>query len=163
MTRLSGAGFNALPTLTENVSYTILRSGGIATVFGTPPPTRDFPYAEEFAGQKLVENIWKQLAGSEHPALNRDLISNLQRLALRGAEAIATIIDFQENLGNGDLDLLITQLYTWDAALWSVRASAAPQVATGAAADGATPPAQAATASPTAAGMGSAYTPAGTH
>lgn len=129
---------NALPTLTENVSYTILRSGGIATVFGTPPPTRDFPYTEEFAGQKLVENIWKQLAGSQHPVLNRDLISNLQRLALRGAEAIATVIDFQENLGNGDLDLLITQLYTWKAALWSVKASAAAQVATGAAGDGAT-------------------------
>lgn len=154
--------FNALPTLTEDVSYTIVRSAGIATVFGTPPPTQDFPYAEEFAGQKLVENIWKQLAGSEHPVLNRDLISNLQRLALRGAEAIATIIDFQENLGDGDLDLLITKLYTWDAALWSVKASAAPQVAAGAAPDGAIPSAQAATASPAAAGMGSAYTPAST-
>jgi hypothetical protein len=155
--------FNALPTLTENGSYPIVRSGGIATVFGTPRPTEDFPYAEEFAGQKLVESIWKQLAGSEHPVLNRDLISNLQRLALRGAEAIATVIDFQENLGNGDLDLLITKLYTWDAALWSVRASAAPPVATGAAADGATPPAQAGTAPATAAGMGTAYASAGTH
>jgi hypothetical protein len=149
--------FHALPTLTENVSYTILRSGGIAAVFGTPAPTRDFPYVEEFAGQKLVENIWKQLAGIEHPVLNRDLISNLQRLALRGAEAIATIIDFQENLSNSDLDLLITKLYTWDAALWGVKASAAPQVATGAPPDGATPPAQAATSSPTAAGMGTVY------
>jgi hypothetical protein len=153
---------NALPTLTEKASYTIVRSSGIATVFGTPAPTEDFPYTEEFAGQKLVENVWKQLAGSEHPVLNRDLISNLQRLALRGAEAIAAVIDYQENLGNGDLDLLITKLYTWDAALWSVKASAAPQVTTGAAADGATPPAQAGTMSAPAAGMGSAYTPAGT-
>jgi hypothetical protein len=29
--------FNALPRLTEKVSYTIVRSEGIATVFGTPP------------------------------------------------------------------------------------------------------------------------------
>src|SRR5260370_26876151 len=40
---------NALPTLTEKASYTIVRSSGIATVFGTPAPTEDFPYTEEFA------------------------------------------------------------------------------------------------------------------
>ena len=110
-----------------------------------------------------MENIWKQLAGGESPILNRDRISSLQRVALRGAEALATIIDFQENLGNADLDRLITKLYTWDAALWSVKASGTPQVATGAAADGATPPAQAGTAPVMAAGMGTAYAPASTH
>jgi hypothetical protein len=121
--------FNALPTLTEDVSYTILRKAGIAAVFGTPPPSGDFPYVEESSGQKLVENVWKQLAGNESPVLNRERISNLQRVALRGAEALATVIDFQENFGNGDLDRLITKLYTWDAALWSVKASGTPQSA----------------------------------
>ena len=153
---------NALPTLTEGSatrSCEVPRSPPSSEPQHRPRP---FPTLRNSRGQKLVENFWKQLAGSEHPVLNRDLISNLQRLALRGAEAIAAIIDFQENLGNSDLDLLITKLYTWDAALWSVKASAAPQVAAGAAPDGATPPAQAATASPTAAGMGSAYTPTGT-
>lgn len=144
--------FHALPTLTENVSYTILRSTGIATVFGTPPPDQDFPYAEEFAGQKLVENIWRQLAGSEHPVLNRDWISNLQRLALRGAEAIATVIDFSESLSTADLDLLTLKLYSWYAALWGAKASAAdstPGVVTAL-----PPPGMAPTPSP---GLGSNY------
>lgn len=131
--------FNALPTLTEKVSYTFFRSAGIATVFGTSPATADFPYVEQSSGHKLVANIWKQLAGGESPTLNRDRISSLQRAALRGAEAIATIIDFQENLGNADVDKLIEALYTWHAALWAAKASA-----TGA-------------ASPPAAGMGSTY------
>jgi hypothetical protein len=121
--------FNAFPTVTETFGYTILRNAGIATVFGTPPPSGDFPYVEDSGGQKLVENVWKQLAGNESPILNRERISNLQRVALRGAEALATIIDFQENFDNDDLDRLITKLYTWDAALWSVKASGTPHSA----------------------------------
>jgi hypothetical protein len=121
--------FHALPTLTEDFSYTIFRKAGIAAVFGTPPASGDFPYVEESSGQKLVENVWKQLADNESPVLNRERISNLQRVALRGAEALATIIDFRENFNNSDLDRLITKLYTWYAALWSVKAFATPQSA----------------------------------
>jgi hypothetical protein len=121
--------FNAFPTVTETFGYTILRNAGIATVFGTPPASGNFPYVEESGGQKLVENVWKQLAGDESPILNRERISNLQRVALRGAEALATIIDFQENFDNGDLDRLITKLYTWDAALWSLKVSGTPNSA----------------------------------
>jgi hypothetical protein len=149
--------FNALPTLTEDVSYTILRSAGIATVFGTPPPTQDFPYAEEFAGQKLVESIWKHLAGSEHPVLNRDLISNLQRLALRGAEAIATVIDFKKGLSTADLDLLIRKLYSWEAALWGVKASAMPAAAAASTAGGIAALPSPGVAPALSAGMGSGY------
>lgn len=142
---LAWSRFHALPTLTEKVSYPILRSAGIAAVFGTPPPDSDFPYAEEFAGQKLVENIWTQLAGTEHPALSRDRISNLQRLALRGAEAIADILKFREHPSDSVLHRLIGELYTWDAALWSVRASALPQPAAASAAAAAPPAAMAST------------------
>jgi hypothetical protein len=130
---------NALPTLTENFSYTFLRSTKIAAVFGTAPATNDFPYVEQASGHKLVENIWKQLAGDETPTLNRNRISSLQRAALRGAEAIAAIISFQEDLDNTDLDKITEALYKWDAALWAAKASATGAV------------------SPPATGMGSAY------
>ena len=130
---------DALGKLTEDVSYQVFRSAGIATVFGTQAATAVFPYFEESSGHKLVENIWKQLAGGESPTLNRDRISSLQRVAQRGAEAIATIIKSQKNLDNDDLDRLTITLYAWYAALWAVKASDA----------GATPA--------PAAGMGSTY------
>lgn len=122
---------HALPTVTET-SYKIFRSAGIARVFGTPPSVA-FPFVEESAGEKLVESVWKQLAGSDSPVLNRARISSLQRVALRGAEALATIIDFQENDGNAALIGLITRGYRWDSAIWSAAGSAPPQTAAAAA------------------------------
>ncbi|MFL5705074.1 MAG: hypothetical protein ACJ8AG_19905 [Ktedonobacteraceae bacterium] len=114
----------ALPQLTEEVSYTILRNKGVAGVFGIDkPPRGSWPYTEDANGDKLVEAISKQLLWTDQPkdmCTTREQISNLQRVALRGAEAIATIIDFQETMGNGDLDLLITKCYTWGAALLSM-------------------------------------------
>jgi hypothetical protein len=114
----------ALPKLTEDVSYTILRNKGVAGVFGiNEPPSGNWPYTEDSNGDKLVEAISKQLMWTDQPkdmCITREQFSNLQRVALRGAEAIATIIDFQETLGNSDLDLLITKCYTWGAALLSV-------------------------------------------
>ena len=114
----------ALPQLTENVSYTILRNKGVTGVFGIDkPPSGSWPYTEDSNGDKLVEEISKKLMWADQPEgmpITREYFSNLQRVALRGAEAIATIIDFQETLGNSELDLLITKCYTWGAALMSV-------------------------------------------
>jgi len=116
----------ALPNLTEDVSYTILRNKGVAGVFGiNKPPIDDWPYTEDSNGDKLVEEISKKLMRADQPEsmpITREYFSNLQRVALRGAEAIATIIDFQETetQGNSELDLLITKCYTWGAALKSV-------------------------------------------
>jgi len=114
----------ALPQLTEEVSYTILRNKGVAGVFGIDkPPSGSWPYTEDSNGDKLVEAISKQLMWKDQPTdmcITREHFSNLQRVALRGAEAIATIIDFQETLGNSDLDLLITKCYTWGSTLMSL-------------------------------------------
>ncbi len=120
----------ALPKLTEDVSYTILRNKGVAGVFGiNKPPSGSWPYTEDSNGDKLVEEISKQLMWAGQPKdmyITREHSSNLQRAALRGAEAIATIIDFQETLGNDELDLLITRCYTWGAALMSLSSHATP-------------------------------------
>jgi hypothetical protein len=121
---------NALPHLTEEVSYTILRSTGIASIFGTgKPPVNEWPYTEDTLGDKLVEAISKQLTWTDKPdemTLTRDHFSNLQRVGLRGAEAIATIIDFQDGIADNDLKLIIGKVYTWGVALKSLSNQVAP-------------------------------------
>lgn len=119
---------NALSLLTENVTYTILRSKGVAGVFGIQtPPEPNWPYTEDANGDKLIEAISQQLQWADRPdphIVTWEQILNLQRAALRGAEAIATVIDFQEPGSNDELSLLITKCYTWGAALLSVASTA---------------------------------------
>lgn len=55
--------FNALPTLTEDVSYTILRTAGIAAVFGAPPPSG----TSRTSRSPAVRSWWKT-SGSSSPA-----------------------------------------------------------------------------------------------
>jgi hypothetical protein len=115
----------ALPDLTEEYSYRILRSSSVSGIFGIQTaPTPDWPYIEDANGDKLVEAVSRQLSAADKPVempISRERISNLQRAALRGAEAIATIIDFQESPPDPEpLKLLINKCYTWRAALLSV-------------------------------------------
>jgi len=126
----------ALSGLTEKMSYTILRNKGVAAVFGISLiPKEDWPYVEDSNADKLVEEIAKQLRWpdktdemhtaeySQRKYITREHISNLQRAALRGAEALAAIIDFDERSTDQDLDILITKCYTWGSALLSLNAS----------------------------------------
>jgi hypothetical protein len=119
---------NALSALTENVTYNILRGPGVAGVFGIrTPPEPNWPYIEDANGDKLIEAISRQLQLADRPdahIVTWEQILNLQRVALRGAEAIATVIDFQEPGSNDELSLLITKCYTWGAALLSVAPTA---------------------------------------
>lgn len=112
----------ALTGVTRKLSYRILRNRGVSAVFGiSTPPKEQWPFTEDSNADKLVEEIAKELAATNsHPAITREGISNYQRAALRGAEALATIIDFDEEGSNDDLDLLITKCYTWGAALRSL-------------------------------------------
>ena len=99
-------------------------------MFGiSTPPAEAWPYLEDANGDKLAEEIAKQLnwaapsAGMPEgspPPLTRARMSNLQRAALRGAEAIATIIDFDERSTDADLSRLISRCYTWGSALMSL-------------------------------------------
>jgi hypothetical protein len=128
---------HALYLLAENQSYKILRNQGIAAVFGiSTPPEGEWPYAEDSNADKLVEEISKQLGSldetgvenvtekSKNKYISREQISNLQRAALRGAEALAVIIDFNErddHKDNASLHRLITKSYTWGSALLSLK------------------------------------------
>jgi hypothetical protein len=107
----------ALPNIAEKTSYKILRNRGIAAAFGLAPPSAAWPYREEANGTTLMAEISKRLGGLEQP-LTRERFIDRQRLALRGAEAVATVLDSVEvtELDEDDARLLISKCYTWYAA-----------------------------------------------
>ena len=111
-----------LATITEAVAYSILRNQGVAAVFGiSSPPRGDWPYLEDPNGGKLVEEISKQLPPVHvGNSWTRERVSSIQRVALRGCEAISTTLDVQDDADNSDLDLLISKVYSWWAALRAV-------------------------------------------
>jgi hypothetical protein len=119
---------DVLPDLTEARVYPILRAQGVAGVFGiVVPVSSSWPYDQDPNGDKLVEEAYKQLAvsGDTQPSMTRERFINLQRAALRGAEAIATALDFNEEdpLQEENLIRVITKAYTWLAALQNISPS----------------------------------------
>jgi hypothetical protein len=111
---------NPLSNIAENISFTILRSPGIGTIFGIgTPPKASWPYTDDSNADKLLEEISSKL--SPETGLTRQQASNRQRLAARGAEALTAVIDYTEDSAKPDDDIaslkvLITQCYTWGAA-----------------------------------------------
>lgn len=125
----------ALAALTEQVSYAILRNNGVSAVYGIATPAGvDWPYTFDSNADKLIEKISKQLMRPEKPAemesngkgemhryISREEITNLQRAAIEGANAIATAIDVDSTSTDVDVDLLIRKCYTWGTALRNLR------------------------------------------
>jgi hypothetical protein len=118
----------ALSQLTEKTCYPILRNQRVAAVFGvTNLKDIEYPYAADLGEDLLVEQIseqlrWRTADTQAYAPLTRERVGSLQRAALTGAEAIATVIDFESHSNdNADLDLLITKCYTWGAALVGLR------------------------------------------
>jgi hypothetical protein len=117
----------ALSAFTEKICYPILRSAAVAAVFGVAKlAAGSYPYATDAAEDILIEAISARLRGlnGSTTVITRERISSLQRLALRGAEAIATAIDFEEadhDQTDADLDLLIGKCYSWGAALAAIK------------------------------------------
>ena len=99
--------------MNEKLCYPVLRHPELAAVFGvTKLANVEYPYATNPAQDLLVEEAFKQLTQSN--SITRQRISMLQRVALRGAEAIATALDFEERDSDvSDLDLLISKCYVW--------------------------------------------------
>jgi hypothetical protein len=122
----------ALFPLTEDICYPILRNQNIASVFSVTAKISgdDYPYDTDFVEDLLVEQIAGQLTwrtDSVYLMPTRERISNLQNVALRGAEAIATAIDFDDkNPTPDDFVLLITKCYNWGTALTSLKSPAQP-------------------------------------
>ena len=130
-----------------DLCYRILRDADIAARFSVNQAARvDWPFVADANGSKLVEQISSTpIQGMAEP-ISRGEFNDKQQLALRGAEALATVIDFDANDTNVPrTDLLITKCYTWYAARGRVLhlpvAGAAPPSVAPAAAPAATAPA----------------------
>lgn len=140
LTGLRGASVSwsrdgALAGLTEQVSYQVLRNNGVSAVYGiATPASADWPYTFDSNADKLVEKISKQLMRPEKPAdmesngkgemprvISREEITNLQRAAIEGANAIATAIDVDGATTDPDIDLFIRKCYTWGTALRNLK------------------------------------------
>ncbi|WAU78449.1 hypothetical protein O1Q96_01010 (plasmid) [Streptomyces sp. Qhu-G9] len=118
---LEWAAADALAGIARDRAYTILRNAGVCSVFGiSTPPRKEWPYVPDANADKLIEAIGQQLGTGEGPALTRESVSNRQRAALRGTEALISVLDFQEDGSNEELTSLITRCYTWGAALRSL-------------------------------------------
>jgi hypothetical protein len=126
---LTWARDEAFPEITEGLAYKILRDEGVVAVFGvSAAPVKKWPQTADSNGDKLVAAIAQELVRQDDPPslrVTRERFSNLQRTALRGAEALATILDYDESLSDEDQDVLITKCYTWGSAL---RSQAPPPV-----------------------------------
>lgn len=124
---VSGASVNwssrtSLPFLADEEVYPVLRDAGVVAVFSqTRAPAQDWPYREDSNGDKVVEEMCLKLEPDPDRRLTRESFSAVQRVALRGAEALAAVLRFTEDQGDEALDDLTTRCYTWHAALqaWS--------------------------------------------
>jgi len=105
-----------LLAIAETISYEILRDPRIASRFGIDVrPSAEWPFTIDAQGAKIVEEISGQLWGAERQ-ISRGHFNDKQQLALRGAEAIATVIDYDGNPDPRFIDVLIRKCYTWYAA-----------------------------------------------
>jgi hypothetical protein len=109
---------SALPAIADEQAYRVLRDSSVIAVFGlTRTPSEAWPYIEDANGDKVIEEMFKALEPMPERRLTREAFSALQRVALRGAEALAAVMAFDESQDDNQLDELITRCYTWHAAL----------------------------------------------
>jgi hypothetical protein len=125
-TSLTWSVNTVLPELTDNTAYRILRDQGVRAVFGRSDlVAAEWPYQVDGTGDVLLE-MASALVATDGNRLNRDRVGKLQRLALRGAEAIATVIDYDDQQDRDIENQLILKSYTWYAALVEVNSTAMP-------------------------------------
>ena len=109
--------------LTEDYAYKVLRHDGVAKVFAVAQSiAEEFPYQADANVGKLFEVISNTHHREVNPSqpITRHFFSNLQRCALCGCEAIATIIDFKEGGTEESLDILIEKCLAWATALHDI-------------------------------------------
>lgn len=108
----------ALPAIADAEAYRVLRDANVIAIFGlAKSPGGGWPLYEDANGDKVVEQIGKVLEQRPEFRFTREAFSALQRVALRGTEALAAVLTFDESQDDDRLDVLITRCYTWHAAL----------------------------------------------
>jgi hypothetical protein len=105
-----------LPEIAEK-SYQVLHDPQIAARFAVDkPPRPEWPFQADANGGKLVEQISIASVRGAMSPMTRAGFADKQQLALRGAEALATIIDYRGQTDADSVDLLIRKCYAWYAA-----------------------------------------------
>jgi hypothetical protein len=105
-----------LPAINERC-YRILRNPQIAARFGVDrAPSARWPVEINGDGSTLVEQIsTTPIRGSAEP-ISRGVFNDKQQLALRGAEALAEVMDYKGELDRDRTERLIMACYMWYAA-----------------------------------------------
>jgi hypothetical protein len=121
LTGVSGASVSwsrsVLATLVTDQVYPVLRDRDVIAVYRVPQEApSEWPYRLNSNGDKVVEQISNDAEPDPQRRLTREGFSAVQHVALRGAEALAAILDFDENHDDRLLEL-ITRCYTWHGAL----------------------------------------------
>ena len=107
--------------LANDVTYRILREPGVTAVFKVrKPPKIAWPFTDDENGNLLVERVCQELDPSRDPPLTQHSFKLKQRAALRGAEAISAVLDYQPGSSDGSLERMVSRSYTWYAALQGV-------------------------------------------
>jgi hypothetical protein len=123
---------HALPRITEGLAYQILRRREVRAVFGVDAePDATWPYWPSAAADTFVEAASRQLiqSGSSPVVLNRATIAGLQRAAARGAEALAVVMDADDDSNlDADVGSLVAATYAWWSALGRIGPSQADGV-----------------------------------
>jgi hypothetical protein len=105
-----------LPAINERC-YRILRNPQIAARFGVDgAPSARWPLEVNGEGSTLVEQISTTLIRGSAEPISRGVFNDKQQLALRGAAALAEVMDYKGELGRDRTDQLITACYMWHAA-----------------------------------------------
>jgi len=112
-----------LAELTELTAYSILRSDSMASAWGYgTEPTADWPYADEGQPSEMVDEMFEYFSARMNPdetetSTPAQGFSELQELALRGAEAIATCIDVSAAAPPDDIEDVIDKVFAWHCAM----------------------------------------------
>jgi hypothetical protein len=104
----------AFPAISKRC-YRILRDPQVAARFGVNrQPGPNWPVAVDANGSKLVEQITgTPTMRMQTEKISRGVFNDKQQLALRGADALAAIMDYDGETDHESVDLLISRCYDW--------------------------------------------------
>ena len=101
----------------SNLAFQLLRSPGIAQVFGLTPPAKKWPLeSNDSNGALLIRAIGEKLQLPSQCIMNDEKFQRLRSVAQQGSDALRAIL-VEQDVSREQLDNLITSVYTWAIAL----------------------------------------------
>lgn len=101
-------------TSISDLAFNLLRSPGIAQVFGvSPPPMAGWPIDfNDSNGALLIRAIGEKLPLSPQHVFSEEKFQRLRRVAQQGRDALVAVLSNSDPAGDR-LDPMITSVYTW--------------------------------------------------